>query len=104
MNPQAKILNVHGLLNAMQNAIIAVLNTNRGITMSSNELLIALPSALQLQLATISGGYSPRYACGNAASYVGTVAAMIAKTNPAINHNRHHYCPILRRFDDAFTL
>lgn len=104
MNPQAKILNAHGMLMALRNAILTVLTANSGVTMSSNELLHALPPAITRQLSLISGGYSPRYPCGKAASYVGTVASMEAKVNPSVYHNYHHFCPILMKYEDAFVM
>jgi len=104
MNPQAKILNAHGMLIALRNAILAVLAANTGATMSSNEILNALPPVITGRLNLISGGYSPRYPCGKAASYVGTVAAMEAKVTPSIFHNYHHYCPVLMKYEDAFVM
>jgi hypothetical protein len=104
MNPQAKILDRSGALNMVINAVNTVLIANSPQTMSSNELLRRLPTALQIQLSVISNQYQPKCACGQAASYVGTAAAILARINPNVLHIRHHYCPILNRYDDAFRI
>jgi hypothetical protein len=104
MNPQAKIMNNNGILNMVINAVNAILSKNSPQTMSSNELLRQLPPVLYKQLYTISGRYLTNCACKQPASYVGTAAAMLAKTNPLVFHDRHFFCPVLQRYDDAFRI
>ena len=104
MNPQAKILNRYGLLNAARIEVVNILTAHRGITLSSSELLHLFNLDLQQQLANISRRYNPQCACGRAASYVGAVAAMEARLNPNVSHDRHHHCPVLNRYDDAFRM
>jgi len=103
-NPQANIMKKNGILNTVLNAVETVLQAQPCVTLSSNQIFTAIPHTLQRELTTIAGGFTMR-ACKNPASYVGTAAAMLAKRNPlTIIHDRHFLCPILNRYDDAFSM
>ena len=100
-NPQANIMRSSGILDTIINAVDNVLRSNCTNTFSSNQLLQALPLDLRSSLSTIAGTYNYG-ACSDPASYVGTAASMLSKRNPTVIHDTHFWCPILKRFDDAF--
>ena len=103
-NPQANIMRTNGILDSTINAVDNILRSNRANTFSSNQLMQALPLSLQSSLSTIAGAYND-CACSDPASYVGTAASMLSKRNPAsVIHDTHFWCPILKRYDDAFRL
>lgn len=103
-NPQANIMRTNGILDLTINAVDSVLRANRNLTLSSNQLLNALPISLQGSLSSIAGAYIDG-ACSDPASYVGTAASMLEKRNPTVFiHDEHFRCPVLNRFDDAFRM
>lgn len=103
-NPQANIMRTNGILDSIINAVDSALRANRTLTLSSNQLLNALPISLQGSLSSIAGAYIDG-ACSDPASYVGTAASMLAKRNPTVFiHDEHFRCPVLNRFDDAFRM
>ncbi|MEL7658012.1 MAG: hypothetical protein AAGU75_19125 [Bacillota bacterium] len=101
MNPQAILLNGAGLLNAVETEVVLFLSRNARCKFSSNQIFNGMPVWLKNQIQAIAHLYA-KGGCSSPASYVGTVAAMMAKNRVGISHDHHHYCPILQRFDDAF--
>ena len=101
MNPQAILLNGAGLLNTVETEVDIFLSRNSRCKFSSNQIFTNLPYWVQDQIQSIAHSYV-KGGCSSPASYVGTVAAMMAKKRIGISHDHHHYCPVLQRFDDAF--
>lgn len=101
MSPLAYILRNNGILNTTINEVDIFLSSNVGNTYSTSEIFQNLSPTLKKKLLTIASYYK-KGACTSPASYVGVVAAMLAKQNHSFFHNYRYFCPILKRFDDAF--
>ena len=78
MNPQAILLNGAGLLNTVETEVDLFLSRNTRCKFSSNQIFNNLPCWLKAQIQSIAHSYV-KGGCSSPASYVGTVAAMMAK-------------------------
>jgi len=101
MNAQANLLKNKGILDITMKEVEEFLVRNSGKKYSSNEIYNNMPGGLKTQIQAIANSYK-NGACSSPASYTGVVASMITKTHTDFVHDYHYFCPVLKRYDDAF--
>ncbi|WP_040210842.1 hypothetical protein [Clostridium polynesiense] len=101
MNCEIRILKNISLDVVISNSVLSILNSNKGVMLSSNQILLLLPRNLQIILNNIASSYS-KGPCSKPAAYVGSIASDLSNNIRNVVHNYKYYCPILKRKDDAF--
>lgn len=101
MNAQANLLKSNGILNTTIREVEIFLTINSRHKYSTSEIYNNMPVWIKSKIQSIAGSYT-KGGCSSPASYIGVVASMISKRRIDFLHDYHYYCPILKRYDDAF--